>query len=194
MPDPFAADRSEHAGPDDRTQIRRRTPFKAELETVHEPDRPDRAGRVVGKTAVMQNPDDPTDKVLSTRKRIYELSLVVRVQTDGHGINREITAEQILAYVAPMHTRQRTGHRVDLGAGRRAVDADPPVRQDNGRGPEPGIGDECSSYSHGKRAGKRDCRGFNNDIDIVTSHAPQQIPHDPADQIHADTFFALCQT
>ena len=96
----------------------------AEAVAVLVADRPEDAGGILDEAQIVQHADDSVAQVAVSAEEVDDRAEVLPAQRDGHGVDGEVAAEQVLADGGVLHARQRGRVVVELGARGRHVDVE----------------------------------------------------------------------
>src|SRR5205814_215337 len=142
------------------------------------------AGRVVDEREVVEYADPARVEVHPTPEGIDEPAVVLALQRHGHRVDREVAAKEVLADRRVLDRRQRGRGVVELGAGGHDVDT-LAVPVDDDRGAELLVRTYAAAQRVGERLCERNRVALDRDIDVEAALSEEDVPHSPADEIHA---------
>ena len=157
-------------------------------------------GGVLDEAQVVEHADDAVAQVAEAAEEVDDRAEVRPAQRDGHGVDGEIAAEQVLADGGVLHPGQRGRIVVELGAGGGHVDveglartarsqagASPRTvgRKQHHRGLELAVGAHPAPQFGGQAGGELDAVALHRDVDVDVGLLQQQVADEPAHQIDA---------
>ena len=124
----------------------------------------------------------PARKVHSASERIEEPAERGGLQRHGHGVDREIATEEILAQPGAFDGRERPRRVVELGARRDHVDSVALPVEDDRRAELP-VRRDAASERCGERARELDRIAFDRDVDVEPLLAEKDVADGAADEV-----------
>ena len=161
-----------------------RVPVHAEAVAVLVADRAEEPGRVVDEGQRVQDAHDSGLEVRPAAEEVDEVAERVALQRDGHRVDREVAAEEVLAQRGALDPGQRGRTVVELGAGRGHVDARP-VAGDHDRGAELLVRDGPAAERRRERAAERDAVPLDGDVEIEGRLVQEDVADGAADEVDA---------
>ena len=147
-------------------------------------DRAEDPGRVVDERAVVEDPDAPGLEVLAAAERVDEPAEVLAFQGDGHRVDREVAAVEVVVDRARLDAREHRGRVVGLAARGDDVDALVVAVEDD-RGPELPMRADTAVELLRQRLRQCDRIAFDHDVDVEARLAEQDVAHRAADEVDA---------
>src|SRR5215211_2517231 len=141
-------------------------------------------GRIVDEREVVEEADRLRVEVAASVERVDESAEVLALERDGHRIDREVAAEEVLADRRVLDARQRRRRVVELRARGDDVDALVVAVHHYGRA-ELAVGPHASAEAVGDGARERDCVALHRDVDVEVRLAEQDVAHGAADEVDA---------
>ena len=147
-------------------------------------DGPEDARGVVDERQVVEDADRPGLQIAPAAEGVDQPASILPLQRDGHRVDREVAAEEILADRRVLDRRQGRRRVVELGAGRHHVHS-LVVSVEDDRGAELLVHPGAAVERVGQGAGQRDRIALDGDVDVEVGLAEQDVAHGPADQVDA---------
>ena len=147
-------------------------------------DRPEDSRRVVDERAVVQDADPPGLEVGAALERVDELAEVLALERDGHRVDREVAAVEVLLDRPRRHRGEHGRCVVRLAAGRHEVEPLVVAVEDD-RGSELLVRADASVELLRDRACERDRVPFDDDVDVEVPLAEQDVADGSADEVDA---------
>ena len=147
-------------------------------------DCPENSRRVVDERAVVQDADSPGPEVGAASERIDELAQVFALERDGHRVDREVAAVEVLL---DRPRRDRGKHRrrvVRLAAGRHEVEPLVFAIEDDRR-PELLVRADASVELLRDRPCQRDRVPLDDHVDVEVPLSEQDVAHGSSDEVDA---------
>ena len=141
----------------------------------------EQACRILHEGEAVQDAYDAGAEVALAAVGIEQLPELGRRQCDGHGVDREVAPQQVLADRRMLDGRQRSRVLVVLGAGARHVNA--LVARDDDRRAERAMCMHPPSQPLGQRVGEPDPVALNRQVDVEGRLTQQQIADGAADKV-----------
>ena len=148
------------------------------------PDGPQDARGIVDERQVVEHADDAVLQVLAASEGMDQAAEVGFLQRDGHRVDREVAAVEVLRDRRRLHYRERTGREVALRA--RGHDVDPvPVAVLDDRGAELLVRRVAPAERFREGAPEPDRIAFHRDVDVEALGSEEDVPHGAADEVDA---------
>ena len=145
-------------------------------------DRAEDPRRVVDERAVVEDPDAPCLEVLAAAEGVDEPAEVLALQGDGHRVDREVAAVQVLVDRARLDRGKDGGSVVGLAARGHDVDA-LLFAVDHDRGSELPMRAGTALELLRQSVGQRDRIALDDDVHVEVRLAEQDVSHRAADEV-----------
>ena len=130
----------------------------------------------------MQGADDAGCKVGAAIVGVNQVA-VVAAEGDGHGVDGEIAAGQVVGDTAGLHVGQGAGSGVGFAAGGYEVNPGQTAGQVHRSGAEPGMNGHPSAEGIGQFLSQGRGAAHHGDVQVLDRRAEEVVAHRAADQI-----------
>ena len=134
--------------------------------------------RVVDEREVVEDAKHAGLEIRATAVRVDQSPEVVGAERCGHGVDREVAPEEVLAQPRALDRGQRARRVVELGARRDDVDALAVAVRDDRRA-EPLVRRRAAAERSRERVGERDRVALDGDVDVEALLAEQEVADVP---------------
>jgi hypothetical protein len=139
-------------------------------------------GRVIEERVGVKDAHDARLQIREAAIGVVQVPEVVAEQGDGHRVDREVAAAQVLVERGGLDVRQRPRLAVRLGA--RGGEVEDELRRPHGRGPEALMLAHDAAQAIGQRPPDRARISLHGKVEVDRVRAAQQVADGPAHQVH----------